>query len=113
MSTINDRIREAILSDGRTQSEIARACGVQRATVNDWVQGRTKYVRPEHLFALADALRISPRWLATGDGAKIDHMANPNIRRMVNAASKTSPVIQSKLADMATSIAEERAEYRV
>jgi transcriptional regulator with XRE-family HTH domain len=69
---ITKRLRAAFAvaaaHEGTTQARLARAVGVTRASVNDWLQGRAVALKPAHLFAVADALGICPRWLATGKG---------------------------------------------
>lgn len=48
-----------------SQAELARRVGITRSAVNQWVK-KGCVSTPEHLFAAADALGCSPRWLATG-----------------------------------------------
>jgi transcriptional regulator with XRE-family HTH domain len=112
MSTINDRVAETITQSGRSQADLARAIGVSRATVNDWKNGRTKNLRMENLFALADALGISARWLAIGKGPKRDPMSIAPIRNLAQILLDEPPSTQRAFESMAASIAEERAGYR-
>lgn len=63
---ITERIRLAIEVSGMSQSELARTIGVTRAAVSHWVSWKVVYIRPDHLFALSDALNVSARWIATG-----------------------------------------------
>ena len=49
-----------------TQHGIAKACGISDAAVSQWLSGETQNIRPENLFAAADYLGVSARWLATG-----------------------------------------------
>jgi transcriptional regulator with XRE-family HTH domain len=111
METINYRIRDAIQSDPRTQAEIARACHVTKATVNDWMQGRTKNIRPDNLFALADALGVSARWLATGQGSRTDPLKVPAIKTIADVLCYTSLATQNAVANMVRQIADEQATY--
>lgn len=111
MKNINDRIREAVNADSRTQVEIAAACGVTKATVNDWMQGRTRNIRPENLFALADALGVSARWLATGKGPRIDPLKTPAIKVIADVLCYASVPTQNAVANMVKQIAEEKATY--
>jgi transcriptional regulator with XRE-family HTH domain len=61
---------DAFASSGLSQADLARRCGVTRASVNGWLQGRTVNIRPDHLFAAADALGVEARWIATGKGPR-------------------------------------------
>ena len=72
-TTITERLAAAFATAapmGLKQADIARRIGVSRATVNDWFQGRSVNLRPEHLFAVADLLQVEARWLATGQGPR-------------------------------------------
>lgn len=71
--TITERIVQAIqyaISTGKfeNQTEIAKASGVSKQALTDWIKGRSRDLKPHHLFAFADACGIEPRWLATGKG---------------------------------------------
>ena len=52
-----------------TQSGMARACGISRASVNAWVSGKTESIDGKYLTTAATYLGVSPHWLATGEGA--------------------------------------------
>lgn len=67
--TIADRIKIALSQSAKlTQRGIANACGISDAAVSQWVSGSTQNIRPDNLFATADYLGVSARWLATGKG---------------------------------------------
>jgi transcriptional regulator with XRE-family HTH domain len=52
----------------RTGQDVAKAAGVTKGAVSQWENGGN--IRPENLFAIADYLGISARWLATGKGSR-------------------------------------------
>jgi transcriptional regulator with XRE-family HTH domain len=93
--TITDRVRAAIDASGIKQAEIARRVGVERQTVGDWYHGRSLYIRPEHLFALADTLGIEARWLATGQGQRLAIKHPPS--NYTEALDRLSPEAQRAL----------------
>lgn len=66
MTTIGERIREARSRAGMTQRTLAELVGVSASAVTQWESGSTKGLKPDNLFSVADALRVSPRWLAIG-----------------------------------------------
>ena len=71
MPTIGDRIAEILREDpSKKQSALAEACGVTRASVSDWISGKSKTLKPENLVAAADYLGVELRWLANGTGPK-------------------------------------------
>ena len=61
------RFREAREIAGLTQSEIANICGISNRTVSAWEKGRAKGMLAQHLFTASAALRVDPKWLATGE----------------------------------------------
>ena len=83
MSTLSDRVREALVNSGMSQSELARAIGISPASVNGWLSGSTKSLKAETASKAADVLHVDPFWLITGsgssheEGARIDSAAAP------------------------------------
>lgn len=69
MSTMAQRIKQARTRAGFSHQKLGEKVGVSRAAVAQWESGDTKGLRPDNLVAAADALRVSIRWLATGDTA--------------------------------------------
>jgi len=67
MSTLQDRIREALDKAEMKPVDLAKMCGVERATVSFWVRGQTKSIKGDNLTRAARALRVDPHWLATGE----------------------------------------------
>lgn len=63
-----ERIAAAIRQAGMTKSAVAQAVGVSPAAVTQWINGGTKDIKNENLFALATITGVSARWLATGEG---------------------------------------------
>lgn len=69
MNTLAERIRKALdESGGVTQADIARACGISTASVNNWFTGATKSLKGENLLRAAAILKVSPTWLSSGKG---------------------------------------------
>lgn len=50
--------------------DVAKACGVTISAVMQWESGSTANIKLEPFFALADYLRVEPRWLGIGAGPK-------------------------------------------
>ena len=63
-----ERIAAAIKHSKKLKKEIARECGVTPSAVTQWVTGDSKSMKPENLFALAEATGVSAEWLANGTG---------------------------------------------
>ncbi|CAB3705951.1 putative HTH-type transcriptional regulator [Achromobacter ruhlandii] len=65
MSTLGDRIKEARLSLGMSQAQLARKIGVSQGAIGHLERGRTQ--ASSLLLRLASALGVSPVWLESGD----------------------------------------------
>lgn len=63
-----ERIAKAIKHSKKLKKEIARECGVTPSAVTQWITGDSKSMKPENLFALAQATGVSAEWLANGAG---------------------------------------------
>jgi transcriptional regulator with XRE-family HTH domain len=71
MSLLSQRLNDAVkLSNPKvTQADIARKAKVEKSSVNAWFSGGTQMIKADVLFVIADLLKVSPRWLATGQGS--------------------------------------------
>lgn len=63
-----ERVAKAIKHSKKLKKEIARECGVTPSAVTQWITGDSKSMKPENLFALAQATGVSAEWLANGTG---------------------------------------------
>jgi len=70
MSTLAERVAEALADAGIKPIELARMAGVGRATVSLWMSGHTKKLEGPNLTKASRALGVDPHWLATGEGRK-------------------------------------------
>jgi transcriptional regulator with XRE-family HTH domain len=75
-TTLSQRIASRRKEVGLTREDLAAAAGVSVAAVQAWESGATKNLKLDHLFTVADALNVNPRWLATERGPKV---AAPNM----------------------------------
>ncbi|SEJ46334.1 Phage repressor protein C, contains Cro/C1-type HTH and peptisase s24 domains [Pseudomonas linyingensis] len=66
----HERIAEAIAASGKKKGEIAAECGVANSAVTQWINGDSKSLKPENLYALAKATGYRAEWLAIGMGPK-------------------------------------------
>lgn len=72
MTTFAERVRSAMEEAGHTQSSLARAVGLTRASISFWLNGQTKEITGDNLLKAASALNVSPVWLAVGRGPMKD-----------------------------------------
>ena len=66
--TRGERIAYAIEQSGQTPAGVARIIGCSSAAIYQWINGITKDVKNDLLFALADATGFEARWIGTGKG---------------------------------------------
>lgn len=66
MSTLADRLNARMTELGMTQERLARLAKVSQTAIHKLSTGKSKESRK--LFLIADALGVSPHWLATGQG---------------------------------------------
>lgn len=75
---LSDRIQKALSANpDLSQSGLARACGVSRASVNGWTSGRSASIDGKHLTTAAKYLGVSAHWLSTGEGSMRPGLAQP------------------------------------
>lgn len=64
----HERIAHAITVSGLKKGDVAAYCKVANSAVTQWVNGDSKSLRPENLFALAKLTGFRAEWLAVGKG---------------------------------------------
>ncbi|AZY48834.1 helix-turn-helix domain-containing protein [Bordetella avium] len=70
MTTLAQRLAEAMAETGVTAADLVRATGAKAPSVHKWVHGLTKNIRGANLVAAARLLRVNEAWLADGKGPK-------------------------------------------
>src|SRR5690348_5647821 len=66
-STLKGRLRIAMAHAGIAKaSDLSRKLRLPPQTVSSWLTGEREALTPKLLFKVADALNVSPRWLALG-----------------------------------------------
>jgi transcriptional regulator with XRE-family HTH domain len=96
MTLLKDRIGEAMRRNPHlSQAAIARACGVRTPSVNDWISGKTKSLKPEPARRAAKLFGCDQNWLATGIG--IPNWTDPE-------SLATSPVAEQATRTLRLSI---------
>jgi transcriptional regulator with XRE-family HTH domain len=87
------RIAQARKEAGLSQQAVANRFGISRAAVAQWENGDT-FPGSAKLEGLAEVLRVSLEWLATGRGNKFAAESEPQ----VGGARRTVPVIAAATA---------------
>lgn len=66
MTTLATRLTLALRQSGKTQAELARACGVKPPSVAAWFSGDTKKLKADSLIRAATFLGVRQEWLNSG-----------------------------------------------
>lgn len=76
MSTIGKIIKDARLSMGYTQEELASKVGVQKSAIAKWENGRVSEIKRSNLKALAEALELDPNTLLSPSDSDISQSSS-------------------------------------
>src|SRR5687767_6256419 len=68
--TLGERIKEALDSAKLSVTDAAKKIGVGHSAIYPWLSGKTKNLKLEHLFALAELTGYSAKWIAIEKGTK-------------------------------------------
>lgn len=68
MSSIGDRIKQAMDAAGFTQPDLARRIGVSKQAISAMIAGTTKAPTADNVFRIAEATGYEARWIVTGKG---------------------------------------------
>ncbi len=72
--TFSERIALALKHANKKQIELAKACGVTRATVSKWLSEPIRgFSKAEYAIAASQFLGVSLQWLAEGKGDMLDN----------------------------------------
>jgi phage repressor protein C with HTH and peptisase S24 domain len=94
----NQRIARAIQLSGKKKGEIAKACAVANSAVTQWIDGTSKSLRPENLYALATATGFNAEWLAIGEGPERKPEANAELIGAMSAWDSLTPLGDDEVA---------------
>lgn len=112
-----DRLQRARTRAGLNQPELADAIKVSKAAISSLERGITKSPTPENLFAIADVLHVSARWLATGEGNMTDtnesvekDIASERLLRLLKRLPESKRFEMIELAEEIAKIEERKAK---
>ncbi|NML24310.1 LexA family transcriptional regulator [Zoogloea dura] len=70
MSTLSERMKEALDEAGVSPADLARACQVKPPSVSNWLSGETKSLKASTAIRASDFLGVNQLWLTEGRGPK-------------------------------------------
>lgn len=96
------RLRHARKLRGMTQQELAKSSGVTQASISEVETGESKSPVGTNLIKLAQSLRVSAEWLASGKG-QMDQAEMPLPPEALSVARdwmRLAPEVRSSVRDM-------------
>lgn len=96
------RLKRARKLRGLSQVQLAKAAGVGQSSVSEVETGESKSPRGTNLVTLAQILKISPHWLATGKGQMdaTDDPLSPEAIKVGRDWMRLAPEVQKTVAAM-------------
>lgn len=70
MTTLAQRMKEALEDAGAIPADLARACKITPTSVSNWLSGETKSLKASTAMRAAEFLGVNQAWLAEGRGPK-------------------------------------------
>lgn len=105
LKTWNERLVWALERRKVRKAELARACGIERSSVQEWADGKTGDPKLAPFFAACDYLRVQPRWLALGEGPVDTAPLPPRTAKLVQALEHVPDEQLHIIEEMATALA--------
>lgn len=107
MTTLSERMKEALEGSGASPADLARACQVKPPSVSNWLSGETKSLKASTAIRAAEFLGVSQLWLTEGRGPKlpaaVGRQSAPQAREDDGPVPlSTAPVVQMHSAAVAT-----------
>ncbi|MDG6264292.1 XRE family transcriptional regulator [Glaesserella parasuis] len=77
MSTLGERIEQAMNLKGLKRKELAEMLNISTMAVGDLINNKTK--KPRYLIEIAEALNVDVKWLQTGEGEMRSHVNDVDV----------------------------------
>lgn len=96
------RLRHARKLRGMTQQELAKSSGVTQASISEVETGESKSPVGTNLIKLAQSLKVSAEWLASGKGQmeQADAPLPPEALSVARDWMRLAPEVRSSVRDM-------------
>lgn len=106
MSDFGSRVRARRKELGLTLDEVSKRAGCTKAAISNYERGYAKSVTMDLLFPLAQALEVTPQWLATGKGGFETIAVRTDQEKELIATYRTlPPALQDHLVQTSVSLA--------
>ncbi|VEE71644.1 S24 family peptidase [Yersinia pseudotuberculosis] len=76
MNTFADRLNKALLEEGLSQEQLAKAVGLTQPAIQKLTSGKAKSSRK--ILEISEALKVKPEWLGRGEGPMRDDGVKPH-----------------------------------
>lgn len=100
MSTLAQRLQQALDLKGAKPADLARACKVKAPSVTAWFNGETKQLKAGSLLLAAEFLGVRAEWLRSGTPPMRAQEQTPGATRLVAAEPPPSARLPSLEQDL-------------
>lgn len=98
--TWNRRLIEARKAAGLTRPQLGELLGVSAAALSQWETGVTQDLSSDNLLSVCDVLKVTPRWLARGEGFGLFHVHQDlKLGERIKAARSERRMTQDELGE--------------
>jgi transcriptional regulator with XRE-family HTH domain len=104
MSSLAERVTEAIRESGVDVAKVAQVCGISVQAVYKWMNGASKTIAGEPLVELARLTNYEARWIVSGKGEK---RKDPKATAVYQAMQTMPEYKKDMLVQASTSLAEQ------
>jgi len=106
MTPMGRRIYAGMVASGiSTPAALAKAAGIARTTAHRWLNEPISIIDAPTLYAIADVVHLSARWILTGEGScTVRVPASPSQRRLFEIYSRLTRREREALMDYAAKL---------
>ena len=108
--TLPNRLRQALLNNDMSQTELAKASGIRASSISDYLTGKYE-PKQDKIYLLAKALRVEPAWLMGYDLEGSAYYADPAVNEYAEQL-RTNPKMRL-LFDATKDMSKEDIDYVV
>lgn len=76
--TLPNRLRQALLNNDMSQTDLAKASGIRASSISDYLTGKYE-PKQDKIYLLAKALRVEPAWLMGYDLEDSAYYTDPTV----------------------------------
>ena len=112
MEKFSERLKEALWFAHKNPIDLANHLGIHRATISQYLSGRSSPNQPEKFLPIAEFLGVNPAWLAGYDAPMIDIKIGKEATEMLTNYNKLNNFGKSKADEYVQDLTEQEKYTR-